>query len=224
MKIKRNSIIIGFVVALMILVSGISVYATATYYASQVTYKNGKTVEQALNELYASKDNRLYLYWKGNTFDDITGGWESSVSLDAWASIDDHSVTRKNAIFNTDHIDLSTNSTYQFAVANTKNKIDCTGYNYINIYYTMTKSYYTRVAFADRLDSGIYGVEVSGNVGESVDWFDIFMPQNGLRLITIPITEQNSDYIFINTIKGASFDTETDLKVYGVFLSTTIEP
>ena len=71
MKIKRNSIIIGFVVALMILVSGISVYATATYYASQVTYKNGKTVEQALNELYASKDNRLYLYWKGNTFDNL---------------------------------------------------------------------------------------------------------------------------------------------------------
>lgn len=224
MKLKKNFIIIGIVVVLMILVSGISVYATATYYANQVTYKNGKTVEQALNELYASRDNRLYLYWKGNTFDSVTGGWESSVSLDAWASTDNHSVARKDAIFNTDHIDLSTNSTYQFAVANTKNKIDCTGYNYINIYYTMTKSYYTRAVLADRLDSGIYGVDVSENAGASVDWFDVIRPQDGLKLLTIPITEQNSEYIFINTIKGASFDSETDLKVYGVFLSTKIDP
>ena len=41
----------------MLISSGITVYATG-YLASQVTYKDGKTVEQALNDLY-KKNNYL---------------------------------------------------------------------------------------------------------------------------------------------------------------------
>ena len=224
MKLKKNLIIVGIVVGLIILISGISVYATATYYANQVTYKNGKTVEQALNELYASKNDRLYLYWKGNTYDSVTGGWESSVVYDAWADTDSNHVTRKDATFNSNHIDLATDSIYQYRVANTKNKINCSGYNYINIYYTMTTNYYSRVCLASRIDSGLYGVETLNGSGPSIDIYKSFDVQNELRLLSIPIDSDDSEYIFVSTIRGVARDNLTDLKVYGIFLSKNIDP
>ena len=49
---KRNIKCIIIVIILMIIVSGVSVYATNTYLASQVTYKEDKSVEEALNDLY----------------------------------------------------------------------------------------------------------------------------------------------------------------------------
>lgn len=50
--VKKNyKLIIGTIIGI-ILISGISVYATSQYLASQVTYRDGKTVEEALNELY----------------------------------------------------------------------------------------------------------------------------------------------------------------------------
>ena len=49
--LKKNiKLIIGFLIG-VILASGITAYA-AGIFANQVTYKNGKTVEEALNELY----------------------------------------------------------------------------------------------------------------------------------------------------------------------------
>ena len=51
-KVITLSALIITIIILIIIASGISVYATATYMASQVTYKDGKTVEQALNDLY----------------------------------------------------------------------------------------------------------------------------------------------------------------------------
>lgn len=54
--LKKNfKLIVGIIIG-AILISGISVYATTTYLASQVTYKDGKTVEQALNNLYEIYD------------------------------------------------------------------------------------------------------------------------------------------------------------------------
>ena len=49
-KILKKEVIIAFIVGI-ILASSIAVYA-ANYSASQVTYKDGKTVEYALNDLY----------------------------------------------------------------------------------------------------------------------------------------------------------------------------
>lgn len=49
-KILKKEVIIAFIIGVLIS-SGITVYATG-YLASQVTYKDGKTVEQALNDLY----------------------------------------------------------------------------------------------------------------------------------------------------------------------------
>lgn len=55
--LKKNiKMIIGILVGI-VLVSGISVYATTNYLASQVTYKDGKSVEEALNDLYADMLN-----------------------------------------------------------------------------------------------------------------------------------------------------------------------
>lgn len=54
---KKNLKWIITIILIIIIASGISVYATATYLASQVTYKNGKTVEQALNDLYDKSNN-----------------------------------------------------------------------------------------------------------------------------------------------------------------------
>ena len=53
-KILKKEIIIAFIIG-VIIASGITVYATS-YLASQVTYKEGKKVEQALNELYSKKN------------------------------------------------------------------------------------------------------------------------------------------------------------------------
>ena len=49
---EKKGIIISFIIG-VILASSIAVYATG-YLASQVTYKDGKTVEYALNDLYAN--------------------------------------------------------------------------------------------------------------------------------------------------------------------------
>ena len=83
--IKKNiKLILGIVIG-AVLISGISVYATSTYYASQVTYKDGKTVEQALNELYETK-NYNYIIKDGKLNSNVTnlgvysdGGYSCSV-------------------------------------------------------------------------------------------------------------------------------------------------
>ena len=49
---KRNIKLIILVITLIIITSGISVYATSTYLASQVDYKNGNSVADALDDLY----------------------------------------------------------------------------------------------------------------------------------------------------------------------------
>lgn len=72
--VKKNIRWIILVIVLMIIVSGISVYATSTYLASQVTYKEGKTVEQALNDLYSKSKNITYEIWGSGTFTNSTGG------------------------------------------------------------------------------------------------------------------------------------------------------
>lgn len=58
MKLKKNQKVIALVIGIiigMMLVSGISVYATYKYYANEVKYTDEKTVAQALDELYANK-------------------------------------------------------------------------------------------------------------------------------------------------------------------------
>lgn len=58
MKIKKNIKLILGIILSMILVSGISVYATYNYFATDVIYiRNGHemSVEEALNELYENK-------------------------------------------------------------------------------------------------------------------------------------------------------------------------
>ena len=92
MKIFKNNVkmIFGFIIV-AIIASGISVYATTTFLASQVTYKDGKSVAEALDELYAEKqegnqtnlNNRTYLYNNGDECEDITGGWEE-FAWDPW--------------------------------------------------------------------------------------------------------------------------------------------
>ena len=53
-KILKKEVIIAFIIGI-ILASSIAVYAAVS--ASQITYKDGKTVEYALNDLY-SKSNK----------------------------------------------------------------------------------------------------------------------------------------------------------------------
>lgn len=53
MKTKETGItLVALVIVLMIIVSGVSVYATSQYYATEIGYKDGKSVADALNELY----------------------------------------------------------------------------------------------------------------------------------------------------------------------------
>ena len=53
--IKKNIKLVLVVLMLIAISSGVSVYATAQYYATQVQYKEGKSVANALDELYANK-------------------------------------------------------------------------------------------------------------------------------------------------------------------------
>lgn len=52
-KIIKKEVIITFIISIII-ASTIIVYAT-NYLASQVNYKDGKSVEDALNDLYSKK-------------------------------------------------------------------------------------------------------------------------------------------------------------------------
>ena len=51
---KKIKLIILFII-LIVIASGVSVYATAQYLATQVEYKDGKSVASALDELYVNK-------------------------------------------------------------------------------------------------------------------------------------------------------------------------
>ena len=63
--LKRNIKWIILVIILMMIVSSVSVYATAQYYATQIEYKDGKSVADALNELFSKEKyttmNKAYL-------------------------------------------------------------------------------------------------------------------------------------------------------------------
>lgn len=61
--LKNNIKIIVLIIILILISSGISVFATSTYFANQVSYttnKNAeiKTVEEALNDLYKNKNKK----------------------------------------------------------------------------------------------------------------------------------------------------------------------
>lgn len=81
-KILKKEVIIAFIIGVLIS-SGITVYATG-YLASQVTYKDGKTVEQALNDLYKKNngsefDNKNYIQTGLSIYQDrvtiLSGGY-----------------------------------------------------------------------------------------------------------------------------------------------------
>lgn len=55
MKIKKYIMLITLIIVGMLLVSGISVYATYNYFANEINYTDTKTVSQALDELYENK-------------------------------------------------------------------------------------------------------------------------------------------------------------------------
>lgn len=57
--LKNNLKLILVILIICVLISGLSVYATYSYFAKDIVYKDGKNVEQALNELY--EKNKLYL-------------------------------------------------------------------------------------------------------------------------------------------------------------------
>lgn len=218
---KNIRTIIGCIVG-VILASSITVYAYS-YIASDVKYtkKDGTevSVESALNELYEKNNKNLYLYWKGNTYDNITGGWESSITTNTWATNNANGITKKNAIFNKEegYIDLSTDNTYQYVVANTKNKIDCTQYKYINIWYSLSRSYYTLLNIESTLNP-IYCMDAPSRIYSRVlNLSDSFV-------ISYPINCSEAGYISFSTLRGVGSDTTTDLKIYGIYLSKTIEP
>lgn len=61
--LNRKYRILILIIIVVILITGISVYATTTYLASQVTYKDGKSVEDALNELYNKENIPINEIW-----------------------------------------------------------------------------------------------------------------------------------------------------------------
>ena len=90
--IKKNfKLIVGIIIG-AILISGISVYATGQYLASQVIYKNGKNVEQALNDLYKKQSNNLnginLFNFKNNNintyFDVFPSSYSNTTNSDNW--------------------------------------------------------------------------------------------------------------------------------------------
>ena len=66
---KKNIKWIITVIILIILTNGISLYAVTTYLASEVSYKEGRTVESALDDLYSKIQSGEGLTWK---YDEIT--------------------------------------------------------------------------------------------------------------------------------------------------------
>lgn len=80
---KNMKLIIGFVLVIII-TSSITVYATS-YFAKDITYKDGKSVEDALNELYEMK-NYNYVIKDGKVNSNVVnlgiytdGGYSCSV-------------------------------------------------------------------------------------------------------------------------------------------------
>lgn len=55
--INRNIKKIIILIIIIVMTSGISVFATYKYFANEVKYTNDKSVAQALDELYANKNN-----------------------------------------------------------------------------------------------------------------------------------------------------------------------
>ena len=68
---EKKGIIISFIIG-VIIASSITVYATS-YFAKDITYKDGKNVEQALNELYNRKATATLL-WTNSNLTSFSGG------------------------------------------------------------------------------------------------------------------------------------------------------
>ncbi len=227
MKVFKNPI---FMFILGVFITGGVVFAAGEIDASKIIYKdqndNEMTVESALNNLYTKasniiSDDNLYLYWLGNEYSETTGGWSSTYSITSWSQQYSHySVTLKSAIKNIDNYALYTDNEFQYSVMNTNNKIDCTDYNYVNIYYSWTTQYHAVVNFVKSLEGNNYALDstsINSNIiyttGLGID------PKGKHILVSYPITCTEAGYIVIHTIRGNSSDPTSDLKVYGVVLS-----
>ena len=54
-KSKKAIVIVTLIIVEMLIINGISVYATYNYFANEINYTENKTVSQALDELYKNK-------------------------------------------------------------------------------------------------------------------------------------------------------------------------
>lgn len=214
---NKIKIVIAFILGLIV-ASSITTYATIKLQASEIEY-NDTPLDQVLDDLYnqsSSKYDRLYLYWKGRTFDNITGGWGSPVR--ASTAFGGTSISYKEPIYNTDNINLKTDSTFQYSISSTNNKIDCVNYHYAVIYYVLHSAYYYTV----------FRVDTTNQLGE-VTSYDSGQLMNGyvtssLKYITLPITCNEDSYVGFSVLRGASQDSITDLKIYGIYLIKDFEP
>ena len=219
-KIFKNPIltfIIGLIIAGGISVSAYSLFATNINYEPIWKKEDGTNitnVSEALDELYNKADSkRKYLYWNGNTYDEVTGGWDSSITTNTWGDGNNTTISKKNATFASNYMDLSIDNTFQYVVANTKNKIDCTNYNYITVWYKMSKEYMSLLRIESILNPLYY------LSGQSRILQKRLLNNGDSYIISYPITCSEPGYVTFSTLRGVANDTVTDLKIYGVYLS-----
>ncbi|MBR1416362.1 MAG: hypothetical protein IJ572_00900 [Bacilli bacterium] len=215
-----------FLILGIVIVSGISSVFAYSLLAQDVGFTPKDTTwevdntKEALDDLrdeFNAQEKKLFLYWKGNTFDAVTGGWSSSMNYGIWGGGNNTGINKKSAVFNSDHMDVSINSTYQYVVANTNNKIDCTNYEYINILYYASNIYWAQVAVESKTNptyvingsERIYGYNLVGS---------------NMLIVSYPLTCSDPGYISFTTMRGISSDSVTTLRIYGVYLSKNKGP
>ncbi len=148
--VKKNIKLIIIITLCIFLTSGISVFATYKYLANEVEYTEGKSVEEALNELYANKKET------SDTVKEITENGEQTLDkyynkLNVNVTIPDgylvpsgtKSITKNGTYDVTNESSVNVNIPAQYAILETGSYTTSTisGGNYIKCTINFSNSY-----------------------------------------------------------------------------------
>ena len=211
--LKKNIKWIILVIVLIIIASGISVYATTTYLANQVIYKDGKTVEEALNDLYNKIPKGEKIITENGTYD-ISD--KASVNVNITMPEIDYSTSRtyymgNRASGNTRSISL-TKGTYIVSVVNAHAWASSSKFNYNGEINSNASSWISVTNGSCQLLTGYYVQPTATNKTDDTKYVSQYTYSNVYKCIltsdgSISITTNDGTYndctqgIIMQTIK-----------------------
>lgn len=133
--------------------------------------------------------DKWHLYHSGNTYDAVTGGWESNSNFKALDDVKSDSP----AVFGTDSITLKGSTTYANCVANTVNKVKVGGFSKLRLDLlvsgnTGNDAYGLMSTYGNITNNLVAGIKKIGTLGRNIYTIDVSAITSGEYYVALGLS------------------------------------